>query len=193
MLASVKQTLKGPNFGFRHQHLRSVSDYFAYFPKTAPNGPPPKGPFDIDLKKLRAEYISAQKLSHPDVAGPESQLNSAELGIAYKILRDPVTRGEHILALQNANPLEEGASTLENEDLLMAIMMTREQVSEAESKAELDSVIDKNDKLWDATLKEMATALEQGKTEVAQSKLVKLTYWNKIKQAIEDKLEEIGA
>lgn len=193
MLAALKRSFHAPKRSHIFQHTRSLSNYFAYFPNTIPNGPPPQGSFDIDLKRLRAEYISAQRKSHPDVAGPNNQINSAELGVAYKILQDPVSRGEHILALQNANPLQEGAATLENEDLLMEIMMTREQVSEAESQVELDSVIAKNDKLWDEAVKEMGAALEQGNTALAQSKLVELTYWTKIKRAIEDKLEEIGA
>lgn len=40
--------------------------YYALFPQTIPDGPPPTGPFDIDTRALRREFLQLQAASHPD-------------------------------------------------------------------------------------------------------------------------------
>ncbi|ROW00300.1 hypothetical protein VMCG_07274 [Cytospora schulzeri] len=40
--------------------------YYALFPQTLPNGAPPDGPFDIDVRALRREFLQLQAASHPD-------------------------------------------------------------------------------------------------------------------------------
>lgn len=40
--------------------------YYALFPQTLPDGPPPTGPFDIDTRALRREFLQLQAASHPD-------------------------------------------------------------------------------------------------------------------------------
>ncbi|KAI6380787.1 hypothetical protein MCOR25_001459 [Pyricularia grisea] len=41
-------------------------DYYALFPQTLPSGPPPAGPFAIDTRALRREYLQLQAAVHPD-------------------------------------------------------------------------------------------------------------------------------
>lgn len=40
--------------------------YYALFPQTLPDGPPPTGPFEIDTRALRREFLTLQAASHPD-------------------------------------------------------------------------------------------------------------------------------
>lgn len=40
--------------------------YYALFPQTLPDGPPPTGPFEIDTRALRREFLQLQAASHPD-------------------------------------------------------------------------------------------------------------------------------
>ncbi|KUI65986.1 J-type co-chaperone JAC1, mitochondrial [Cytospora mali] len=40
--------------------------YYALFPQTLPDGAPPDGPFDIDVRALRREFLQLQAASHPD-------------------------------------------------------------------------------------------------------------------------------
>lgn len=41
--------------------------YYALFPQTLPAGAPPDGPFDIDVRALRREFLQLQAASHPDL------------------------------------------------------------------------------------------------------------------------------
>ncbi|KAK4140023.1 HSCB C-terminal oligomerization domain-containing protein [Dichotomopilus funicola] len=43
-----------------------IPAYYALFPQTLPDGPPPAGKFAIDLRALRAEFLRLQAASHPD-------------------------------------------------------------------------------------------------------------------------------
>lgn len=187
MYKSVCLRLKStPRFYF----TRSITNYYSIFPKTLPQGPPPAGKFEIDLKQLRNEYIQAQKNAHPDVAGEGSQVSSADISNAYRSLSNPLTRAEHILALNNHNPLEESAS-LDDEDLLMEIMITRERVNDAEQVSELETIAADNDKLFAESEEKVAAALNKGDFENAKSVLIELTYLNKVRQSIEEKKEKL--
>lgn len=43
-----------------------IPTYYALFPETLPEGPPPAGKFAIDLRALRREFLRLQAASHPD-------------------------------------------------------------------------------------------------------------------------------
>lgn len=187
MYKSVCLRLKSaPKFYF----TRGITNYYKIFPQTLPQGPPPAGNFEIDLKQLRSEYIQAQRNAHPDVAGEGSQVSSADISNAYRALANPLTRAEHILALNDLNPLEESAS-LDDEDLLMEIMITRERVSDAERVDELGPIAADNEKLFAESEAKVAAALNKGDFETAKSALIELTYLNKVRQAIDEKKEKL--
>lgn len=48
------------------QHEKPLP-YYALFPQTLPGGAPPDGPFDIDVRALRREFLQLQAASHPDL------------------------------------------------------------------------------------------------------------------------------
>ncbi|KAL2266643.1 hypothetical protein VTJ83DRAFT_5995 [Remersonia thermophila] len=43
-----------------------IPTYYALFPETLPDGPPPRGKFHIDVRALRREFLRLQAASHPD-------------------------------------------------------------------------------------------------------------------------------
>ena len=70
--------------------LQSKMNYFELFQMPVS--------FDIDLDKLRRDYLEAQRLVHPDkVHGDTSQ--SAKLNIAYATLSNDDSRAKHIFEL----------------------------------------------------------------------------------------------
>lgn len=103
------------------EHTRPLP-YYDLFPETLPQGPPPQGPFDIDLRALRREFLRLQAASHPDYfhsasassnpsnspSDPENDLAarrrrqaeaaSSHINAAYKTLSHPLLRAQYILA-----------------------------------------------------------------------------------------------
>lgn len=101
--------------------------YYDLFPETLPQGPPPQGPFDIDVRALRREFLRLQAASHPDYFHSASTTNSSDssspssspsspeniaaakrrrqaeaisshINAAYKTLSHPLLRAQYILA-----------------------------------------------------------------------------------------------
>lgn len=99
--------------------------YYDLFPESLPQGPPPQGPFDIDVRALRREFLRLQAASHPDyfhaastssstssssssAPDPEdiaaakrrrqAEAASSHINAAYKTLSHPLLRAQYILA-----------------------------------------------------------------------------------------------
>lgn len=97
--------------------------YYDLFPESLPQGPPPQGPFDIDVRALRREFLRLQAASHPDyfhsastsssssssAPDPENtaaaakrrrqaEATSSHINAAYKTLSHPLLRAQYILA-----------------------------------------------------------------------------------------------
>ncbi|KAH8771655.1 HSCB C-terminal oligomerization domain-containing protein [Diaporthe sp. PMI_573] len=105
----------------RWDHTKPLP-YYDLFPETLPQGPPPQGPFDIDVRALRREFLRLQAASHPDYfhsastssnsstspSDPEStsaakrrrqaEAASSHINAAYKTLSHPLLRAQYILA-----------------------------------------------------------------------------------------------
>lgn len=101
--------------------------YYDLFPETLPQGPPPQGPFDIDVRALRREFLRLQAASHPDYfhaasstssssssssnSSPsdpgnlaaakrrrQAEAASSHINAAYKTLSHPLLRAQYVLA-----------------------------------------------------------------------------------------------
>lgn len=101
--------------------------YYDLFPESLPQGPPPQGPFDIDVRALRREFLRLQAASHPDYfhsastsssnssnsssSSPsdpdnmaaakrrrQAEATSSHINAAYKTLSHPLLRAQYILA-----------------------------------------------------------------------------------------------
>ncbi len=90
----------------------------------------------LDLAELERRYLEASRLAHPDFHGqasPDRQRASlaqtAAINEAYLILKDPLARAEHLLAL------EHGPTALQEKNLdqtfLMEMMELREAIEES--------------------------------------------------------------
>ncbi|KAK3366863.1 hypothetical protein B0T24DRAFT_369980 [Lasiosphaeria ovina] len=55
-----------PNSESHEQRHGKIPTYYALFPETLPAGPPPSGPFHIDVRALRREFLRLQAAAHPD-------------------------------------------------------------------------------------------------------------------------------
>ncbi|PRT56107.1 J-type co-chaperone jac1, mitochondrial [Wickerhamiella sorbophila] len=162
--------------------LRRWINYYSLFPKTLAAGPPPKGPFEIDTKSLRNEYLKAQQQAHPDVNSGATAADSATLGSAYRTLLDPLLRSRHILELQGSTAVGEDAS-LDDEELLMNILMVREEVSECEDPAERAKLEQANNERIESTIHKISQAYSENDLETAQKATIELGYWIKLRAA----------
>lgn len=191
----------------------AIPTFYALFPETLPNGPPPHGKFDIDLRALRREFLRLQAASHPDFhhsaaqsspsssSAPSSdeptntksaariraEATSALINAAYKTLSSPLLRAQYLLREQHGVDLEgdeAGAQAAPDPELLMTVLEAREAIEEAETEADLDEVTLANEERVAEAERRLAEALEAGDVEGAKGEAVRLRYWVNIREGV---------
>lgn len=93
--------------------------------------------FALEDKALETAYFTAQRKTHPDLAigKPEAErveafLKSQLVNEAYEALKNPLSRAEHLLALQNIFVNTDDQKDI-SPAILMEIMELRERLEEA--------------------------------------------------------------
>lgn len=84
--------------------------------------------------------VPLRVLDHPQEELSAAANLSSFVNNAFKTLQNPVLRVEHILREQGID-LSESEQTLENPELLMQIMESREALDEATSQERVDIVV----------------------------------------------------
>lgn len=115
----------------------TVADHFAIlgFPRA----------FELEDAALHQAYLTAQRAAHPDLqSSPTARMASlqasADLNTAYRILKDPLSRAEHMLALEGIRVGSEGDDVKASSVLLMESMDLRERLMEAEAVTAIDAL-----------------------------------------------------
>jgi molecular chaperone HscB len=188
----------------------SVPLFYSLFPETLPNGPPPSGPFAVDIRKLRREFLRLQAASHPDFHHSASGASNAEstaaaahsparraaeaasatINEAYKTLSSPLLRAQYLLQQQHGIDLaadEAGsASGAADPEVLMAVLEAREAIEAAESEDDLVEVGEENEGRIRECEDGLATAFADGDVDAATGLAVRLRYWMNVRESIQN-------
>lgn len=172
---------------------RTTSNFYSFFPHLFPNGGPPIDPFAIDQRALKMEFLKLQNETHPDKVQSSHdeelkknyELRSSHLNIAYKSLKDPLLRAEHILLLNGIDALAE-KDTLTDDDLLMDVLIARENISEASREEELKELEKENNERLMKSEAILERAFENSDFTLARLETIKLSYWQNIKRQIDE-------
>ena len=104
--------------------------------------------FDLDPAEVERRYFALQRQFHPDRFAAKTAKEKAlslrhatALNEAYKVLKDPLARAEHLLSLSGRSVRADGAETVSDPELLMEAMELREQLAEAESAIAVDALL----------------------------------------------------
>ncbi|OBT84820.1 hypothetical protein VE02_07306 [Pseudogymnoascus sp. 03VT05] len=172
--------------------------HYTLFPLTLPLGPPPTGPFSIDLPSLRREYLRLQASAHPDVhSGPQkarAEAASAVINDAYTTLKDPLRRAEYILSLRGIDTKKEGEKMgsglglgdgavgggggggMEDMEFLDEVMEVREAV-EGAGEGEMEGLVGENRERVGRCEERLGEMMGRGEWEGARGEVVRLRYW----------------
>ncbi|KAK8254739.1 putative chaperone [Phyllosticta capitalensis] len=164
--------------------------HYSLFPNTLSRGPPPSGPFDIDLRALKSEFLRLQALAHPD-RHPQTHKRTAEalsarINEAYKTLQSPLSRAQYLLRLQGIEVAEDETLKIEDPELLMEVLEAREAIEEAEGEGEIRAMKEENDAKVEHNVSVLDKAFREGDLETAKRETVKLRYWSNIQQSLQD-------
>ncbi|ESZ89872.1 hypothetical protein SBOR_9741 [Sclerotinia borealis F-4128] len=165
--------------------------HYDLFPVTLPRGPPPSGPFHIDVRALRNEFLRLQATAHPDVHSSSNknraEATSALINEAYKTLQSPLLRAQYLLELQGVDVHDETGKTGGEEgdkELLMEVLETREEIEEAEEEGDLVGLKTRNEERIAKCEGVVGEALEAGDIETARRETVRLRYWVNVRDTL---------
>ncbi|KAL8785695.1 MAG: hypothetical protein Q9195_008541 [Heterodermia aff. obscurata] len=163
--------------------------HYDLFPTTLPSGPPPSGPFHIDLGALKREFLQLQARAHPDRHSGRDKARaegtSALINEAYKTLQDPLRRAQYLLQLRGIDVAEDETLKTEDVDLLMQVLNAREAIESAEDEADLKEMKVTNQAMIKDSVDVLKKAFAKTDTETAKSEAVRLRYWTNIKQSLD--------
>lgn len=151
--------------------------------------------FQVDSALLNERYLALQKSLHPDnfsaASAQEQRLaiqKSAEINDALRILKDPITRADSIIALntgETENPEEKSNNDI---DFLMQQMEWRETLENIENRQgtdELTAFAKEINQIRHAILSELSTALDAQQWDIARAITDKLRFIKKLQTEIE--------
>ena len=151
--------------------------------------------FQVDSALLNERYLALQKSLHPDnfsaTSAQEQRLaiqKSAEINDALRILKDPITRADSIIALNTGkteNPEEKSNNDI---DFLMQQMEWRETLENIENRKDTDELTafaQEINQIRHAILSELSTALDAQQWDIARAITDKLRFIKKLQTEIE--------
>ena len=151
--------------------------------------------FQVDSALLNERYLALQKSLHPDnfsaASAQEQRLaiqKSAEINDALRILKDPITRADSIIALntgETENPEEKSNNDI---DFLMQQMEWRETLENIENRKDTDELTafaQEINQIRHAILSELSTALTEQQWDIARAITDKLRFIKKLQAEIE--------
>lgn len=151
--------------------------------------------FQVDSALLNERYLALQKSLHPDnfsaASAQEQRLaiqKSAEINDALRILKDPITRADSIIALntgETENPEEKSNKDI---DFLMQQMEWRETLENIENRKDTDELTafaQEINQIRHAILSELSTALDKQQWDIARAITDKLRFIKKLQAEIE--------
>ncbi|MHB8256334.1 MAG: Fe-S protein assembly co-chaperone HscB [Acidiferrobacterales bacterium] len=121
--------------------------------------------FNLDTADLAARYRDLQRQFHPDryanATDPERRLSlqiTAQINQGFQTLKEPLSRGRYLLALQGVNTDEE-TDTRMDPDFLVEQMELRESLDEARCSAQRGEQLARLARETDALLRTRTEAL----------------------------------
>ena len=151
--------------------------------------------FQVDSALLNERYLALQKSLHPDnfsaASAQEQRLaiqKSAEINDALRILKDPITRADSIIAINTGkteNPEEKSNNDI---DFLIQQMKWRETLENIENRKDTDELTafaQEINQIRYAILSELSTALTEQQWDIARAITDKLRFIKKLQAEIE--------
>ena len=149
----------------------------------------PQG-FD-EPEALDEKFLELSRKTHPDRVPASQRLQAiqrmTELNDAYKTLKDPVRRAEHLLSLKGVA----GTPTMSPEFLEQTIE-DREQLDEAKASGKpLDELAARVRGQRDETLAQVRAAMDGGQLEKAAELLARMKYYARYLDEVEGRGPEL--
>lgn len=121
----------------------------------------------------------------PEGKKRQAEALSARINEAYKTLENPLLRAQYLLGLRGIDVAEDETAKVEDPELLMEVLETRETIEEAQEEKDLDPLKQSNDARIQNSIQVLEQAFQSDDMDAAKSEAVKLRYWVNIRESID--------
>lgn len=145
--------------------------------------------FDIIAVDIEENYIELQLKYHPDQVNDIDKKNkylqqSINLNQAYKILRQPHTRAEHLLALQGVNLYDPKFRSMISNDFLTEIFQLQNRMNNGLDSNELQELEVSALQSYNDIVQELSLSFAARNYQQIIINTMKLKYWHNIINAV---------
>lgn len=181
----------------RHIGTRSTSNvkestprtHYTLFPLTFPAGPPPAGPFKVDLTRLKKEFLQLQSRAHPDLHQGNNKDRaegiSAAINDAYKTLQHPLLRAQYLLSLRGTE-IADYVDDDSDQELIMDVLEIREAIEDAETPEEIAKLQGLNAERIRACVERLEELFAKDDLCGTRTEIGRLKYWCSIEEALRE-------
>ncbi|CAE6457938.1 unnamed protein product [Rhizoctonia solani] len=169
--------------------LPSSTNYYSLFDL-------PENTYKLDTKDLRNRFLKTQRLTHPDAwsAKPEKDKAAAAnyssfVNKGYETLKSPLKRAEYLLSLRGVEMGE--TDSLEDQHFIMEIMDSRENVEVAETRDDLESLLEDNNAQVQDEINTISNAFDRGYLQTAKEASIRLKYRLGVQDSINARLHNM--
>lgn len=156
--------------------------------------------FDLDPAEVERRYFALQRQFHPDRFAAKTPKEKAlslrhatALNEAYKVVKDPLARAEHLLTLAGRPVRADGAETVKDPELLMEAMELREQLAEAASATAVDALLAQSRDGATSLERQLGRAFAAGDLGAAHKLALRLRYARKLIDEARERRQRLGA
>lgn len=154
--------------------------------------------FDLDFQTLEEAYFKQQRLFHPDrfIGKPPHERNTAlqrsvDINDAYKTLKSPLLRAQHILAAQGLRVGTEADSVKPSQALLMETLQWREAIDDAATPETAQSLQKTLQQAQSDCLSTLAALYEEQNWPAMADSTLRLGYLEKSLEAVAQKKKRL--
>lgn len=163
--------------------------HYTLFPLTFPAGPPPAGPFKVDLTRLKKEFLQLQSRAHPDLHQGNNKDRaegiSATINDAYKTLQHPLLRAQYLLSLRGTE-IADYVDDNSDQELIMDVLETREAIEDAETPEEIAKLQGLNEERIRACVERLEELFAKDDLGGTRTEVGRLKYWCSIEEALKE-------
>lgn len=146
--------------------------------------------FEIDSNALANQYRELQRTIHPDkfADAPEQERllalqHAAQINAAYQTLKNPLSRAQYLLHIQNGAEMDEHALQMDGEFLMEQIEL-REALSEIKQLHVLNRFLSQIEQKIEQMLVHLKMQFRQADYDTARNTVKKLQFFDKLHKEI---------
>lgn len=186
--AQVPQRHIGTSSTFNEEE-HTFRTHYTLFPLTFPVGPPPAGPFKVDLTRLKKEFLQLQSRAHPDLHQGNNKDRaegiSAAINDAYKTLQHPLLRAQYLLSLRGTE-IADYVDDNSDQGLIMDVLEVREAIEDAETPEEITKLQRLNAERIRGCVERLEEFFAKDDLPGARTEVGRLKYWCSIEEALRE-------